>query len=330
MFNLTGVPAPKTNWLQFRIIDEVSENGVGNAAHSPLTTGGTQYDGDLWGLYMSIENVDGDFLDEHDLPDGNLYKMDNQVYGDYGQLNNQGATAVTDGSDIRAFKDTYRYYNPELTWWASNLELERYFSHVAVQYATHDGDITEKNHFYYLNPEITTDSWGAGNKWSLLPWDTDLTWTTYYGDMSDPLSRAGIFNNATLNIGKKNRIREVCDLLFNSDQTDQLIDENAAIINDPTGGLSIVDADRAMWDYHWVMGPGSYPTYLSNDSSFKAGQGRFYQSAANSGFERSFEGMVNVMKAYVVSRQSYMNSAGNDAAIPNTPTVSTRGRPITR
>ena len=47
-----------------------------NAAHAPLTTKGTQYDGDFWGLYMTIEQMDGRFLDEHGLPDGNLYKMD--------------------------------------------------------------------------------------------------------------------------------------------------------------------------------------------------------------------------------------------------------------
>ena len=97
-----------------------------------------------------------------------------------------------------------------------------------------------------------------------------------------------------------NRVREVCDLLFNPDQTGQLIDEYAAIINDPAGGLSMVDADRCMWDYHWVVGNGAYPKYIDQSPSFKAGQGRFYRKAAQSGYEQSFEGMIQVMKDYIV------------------------------
>ena len=77
LFNLAGCPASKTNYVHFRIIDETYEDGTRNAAHSPLTASGTQYDGDFWGLYMTIEQMDGRFLDEHDLPDGNLYKMEN-------------------------------------------------------------------------------------------------------------------------------------------------------------------------------------------------------------------------------------------------------------
>ena len=104
-----------------------------------------------------------------------------------------------------------------------------------------------------------------------------------------------------------------------------MIDEYAAIINDPAGGLSMVDADRAMWDYHWVVGTGAYPRYLDQTASFKAGQGRFYQEAVDRGYQRSFEGMVQVMKDYVVERTSYLNSKTADSAIPNTPTITATG-----
>ena len=97
-FNLMGVEAPKTHWVHYRIIDEAAESGP------------TQYEGDFWGLYMVIEQMDGRFLDEHGLPDGNLYKID----GHNGELNNQGPTAVTDKSDLDAFKSGY-YYDPNPT-----------------------------------------------------------------------------------------------------------------------------------------------------------------------------------------------------------------------
>ena len=87
LFNMVGVPACKTNYVHFRIIDEANEGGTFNEAHWPLTNSGTQYDGDFWGLYMTIEQMDGRYLDEHDLPDGNLYKMDNSNH----ETNNQGA-----------------------------------------------------------------------------------------------------------------------------------------------------------------------------------------------------------------------------------------------
>ncbi|MHC4206273.1 MAG: lamin tail domain-containing protein, partial [Planctomycetota bacterium] len=130
-----------------------------------------------------------------------------------------------------------------------------------------------------------------------------------------------------INIACRNRVREIVDLLFNPDQTNQLIDEFAAVIDDPDGGSSIVDADRAMWDYHWAVGSGAYPQYLNQQASFKAGQGRFYEEAGQRGYTRSFEGMVQVMKDFVVERQSRMNSISNDSAIPPTPTVTVTGPP---
>jgi hypothetical protein len=235
----------------------------------------------------------------------------------YGEKNNQGATAVEDDSDIRWFKDNYER-NPEADWWGTQVRLDRYYSHLAVQHACHHGDVTSKNHFFYLNPELTTNAWGTAARWSLLPWDVDLTWTTYYGGMSDPFSRAGILNRDPIGTQMKNRVREICDLLFNRDQTGQLIDEMAAIIDDPDGGPSMVDVDRAMWDYHWVMDAAAY---LSHSPSFKAGQDRFYLAAQNAGLERSFEGMCQLLKDYVSSRQSYMSNLHRDDAIPQKPGV---------
>lgn len=322
LFNMAGVPASNTNWVQFRVIDELYEDGTQNAAHPPLTNRGTQYDGDFWGLYMTIEQMDGRFLDEHGLPDGNLYKMD-QAYPDGCKLNNQGPSGVMDKSDVLGFRAGYSS-NPLQRWWGSNVNLDMYYSLRAVYHAVHHGDITSKNHFFYLNPEPVENEYGVNSLWWQLPWDVDLTWTTYYRPthMMDPFTEQGnVLNHSTFDIAARNHVREICDLLFNPEQTNQLIDEFAAIIDDPLGGLSIVDADRAMWDYHWVMGSGAYPQYLNRDASQKAGQGKFYQEAVDRGYRRDFEGMVQVMKDYVVERGSHMNSISNDPAIPRTPVV---------
>ncbi|MCD6303643.1 MAG: lamin tail domain-containing protein, partial [Planctomycetes bacterium] len=126
MFNLVGVEAPKTHWVQFRIVEDADEFGP------------TQYDDDFQGLYLVIEQVDGNFLDEHDLPDGNLYKIEHHN----GTLNNQGPTAVTDKSDLAAFKQGY-YYDPDPTvqWWRDNVDLQKYYSYRAIVEMIHHGDI---------------------------------------------------------------------------------------------------------------------------------------------------------------------------------------------
>ncbi len=41
-----------------------------------LRAGGSQYDSDLWGLYLAVEHPDGSFLDDRGLPDGNVYKIE--------------------------------------------------------------------------------------------------------------------------------------------------------------------------------------------------------------------------------------------------------------
>ncbi|HUS37041.1 MAG TPA: lamin tail domain-containing protein, partial [Verrucomicrobiae bacterium] len=53
LFNLTGLEAPQTHFIQFRVIDEAAE------------TGANQFTGDLWGLYLAVEQEDSRFLQAH-------------------------------------------------------------------------------------------------------------------------------------------------------------------------------------------------------------------------------------------------------------------------
>ena len=67
----------------------------------------------------------------------------------------------------------------------------------------------------------------------------------------------------------------------------------ASIIDNPASEYSMVDADRAMWDYHWVMYRAAFPTYLDNSDN-KAIQGRFYQQSSGKTF-RSMCQLINTM-----------------------------------
>jgi len=189
--------------------------------------------------------------------------------------------------------------------------LLRYYSFRTICEGIHHYDMGSKNYFYYHHPETSI--------WSMLPWDLDLTWDDSMYDSGNngkvPFMGNGLWSNADLQVMRNNRIREIRDLLFNTDQVWQLIDEYAAVIDNPNGPPSIVDADRALWDYHPLIDDTGY----------------FYTQQIYTG---SFEGVVQLMKDYVVWRsegsgpsEPTLDELAVDSAIPNTPTVTATGDP---
>jgi hypothetical protein len=289
LFNLAGVPAPRTHYVHLRIIDGVEE--------SPTN----QFQGDFWGLYLATEEIDDNFLVEHKLPDGNIYKWD---FGQPKPEHFAKGSPTNRQDDVLQFVARYQRGQPE-EWWRQNVDLARYFSYRAILECVHHYDIAfGKNYFYYFNP--------SARQWLVLPWDVDLTWKdTMFGTGQEPFFRAGVLRQPEFDIEYQNRLREVRDLLYNAEQTGALIDEFAAIISDPAGGPSFVDADRARWDYHPIMASRwVHPA--------KAGQGRFYAESPT----RDFQGMVKLMKDYVVERGRWCDAAllKNDG-LPPTPTL---------
>lgn len=288
LFNMVGVAAPFTHWVQLRIIDQKEE--------SPAD----QYQGDFWGLYLAIENEDGKFLKDHDLPDGNLYKM----AGGTGTLAHHGEGLVADGSDLRQFQMDYeRRVQPE-RWWRDHLDLPKYYSYRAIVECIHHYDIGDgKNYDYFNNPTL--------KQWQVIPWDIDETWAdNMYGNGEEP------FNSRVLEIPRfrieyQNRLREIRDLLFNPEQTGWLIDQFAAVPWDPSGKPSLVEADRRKWDFHPALAIGG-----------QAGQGLFYQASAT----RDFPGIARRMKEYVQARSAWIDAALlNDRLCPQTPIISYAG-----
>ena len=175
----------------------------------------------------------------------------------------------------------------------------------------HHGDIGYgKNYFFYHN--------SLTGVWTMYPWDLDLTWANnMYGNGEEPFkSNGAIFNNTAIKLEYQNRLREFHDLLYNTDQLYALLEELAAIIDSPDGSVSIVDVDRAMWDYNPVMINSSIV------NTTKAGQGRFYQKAAT----KDFPGMVQIMKNYVTGYRAF-STYSEDSAVPVTPVITYIGQP---
>lgn len=292
LFNLAGVEGPNTSYVHFRVIDGTDEQG------------GSQFDGDFWGLYLAMEQPDGNLLDEHDLPDGNFYKME----GGSGELNNQGPDQPTNKSDLNAFINTYTNTTPSEQWWRDNMDLDKYYSYRAIVEGIHHYDIGYGKNYYYLNNPET-------GKWETHPWDLDLTWAdNMYGNGAEPF-RDRVLPISVFGTEYRNRMREIRDLLYNDEQAGMLIDEQASFVYTP-GEASFVDADRAKWDYNPIM-TSSYV------NSSKAGWGRYYESAATD----DFAGMIQKVKNYVASRGNWIDSTilTDEGQIPDTPVVSYTG-----
>ena len=283
LFDLCGVPASRTHYTQFYVVDEASEMGS------------NQYNGDYYGLFLAIEQLDGQYLDEHGLPDGNLYKIE----GHAGTSNNQGPDAVTDRSDVTNFISGYRNQNPTAQWWRDNFNVENYLSYRTIVEGIHHYDIAGgKNYFYYHNP--VTD------KFQVIPWDLDLTWADNMFGNGNHDFKTKVAGNPAFNTDYQNRVREIMDLLYNSDQAHLVIDENVRDVWSPTGP-SLVGADRRLWDNN--------PRITTKD--------RYYDVAP----DNEFSGMIRVVKNYVTSRGNWMvsNLLTQESSIPETPVITYSG-----
>ncbi|HEX2474207.1 MAG TPA: CotH kinase family protein, partial [Lacipirellulaceae bacterium] len=303
LFNLAGVAASNTNYVHFRIVESANENGA------------DQYSGDFQGLYLAVEQLDDNFLEEHDLPDGNLYKMEGGtgVGGIGGESNNQGDyPAVADSSDLIDFKTTYQGGPQTADWWRRNFNLDSYYSYRSIVEAFHHYDIAGgKNYFYYINPET--------GKWETLPWDIDLSWAdNMFGNGNEPF-KSRVLAIPEFVLDYRNRLRELRDLLINVEQVSLIVDEVASFVYTP-GQPSFVDADRAMWDYNPIL----VSSYVNLS---KAGHGRFYAGGTGVPPKGNFGGMMQVLKNYAVTRSNFIDSTIliDEAEIPNKPTITYTG-----
>lgn len=267
LFNLAGVPAPRTHWVQLRIIDDAEE------------TPDNQYEGDFWGLYLAIENVDGNFLKEHELPSQSLFKIE----GFEPRFGHDAIDGVTEAA-TKAFLHSLFRPHPDAPWWRAQVNLPQYYSYRSILEIVHHYDIGNGKN-YYLRREPAT------SQWTYVPWDTDLSWSDHvFGDGNEPFHSSGILRIPELRREYQNRLREIMDLLCNPNQLGSLIDECAAVISGPDDVPGITEADRRHWDHH----PVTYKLPVK-----KARPGTFYASSDG----KNFRSMVEGMKEYVTQRQ---------------------------
>ena len=135
---LAGLPASDTCYLQLRVIDSETEFGP------------TQYEGDVWGLYMGFEAIDGRFLDNHGLPDGELYKIAQSGTSEERSSPTNTNTNLLSNSNTHSsgFQSLWRGAQRRQSeqWWRQQIDIENYVSYhaVSIAIARHDQKLNHK------------------------------------------------------------------------------------------------------------------------------------------------------------------------------------------
>ena len=329
LYGMAGVPSPRTHYFSFRVIDASAE-----------ASGFSQYEGDLWGLYLAMEHPNGSFLDERDLPDGNIYKIE----GGGGDKKEQGSTQVTNSSDWSSFYSSSNSAQTE-QWWRDNMHMPGYYSLRALNRLLGNVDIRiGYNHYFYHEP--------TEDKWHVMPWDLDMMYIAETHQAGVIRQQNSINSHSQLALEFRNRSREILDLVASDDSTTggqigQLIDEYTQIVN-PTGQAQTwADIDAFMWNRH-PRTRGS----LGSTSGQSNHLGNFYRtpytdSRGGGSYTRilassDHEGFVNHIVKYTTDNYSggswspgngvpagygfeYLKRESNDSSIPNRPTLTYSG-----
>lgn len=322
VWNQLGVPSPFGHWAHFRTIKQTVEQP-------------DQWRGDFWGLMYVHEDYDSQFLDAHDLPAGNLYKLTKDNISGVSQKRYQAASAPKDGSDHDQLQSSLRGTStPAFITGRVNLDLWARYHAFAEAIRHYDywpsGD---NNAAYYFYPDYNAANANKGVLW-YLPSDVDATWGPTWNNGQD-LVHNSLFNdsiseggdtstNPTLWPRYFNQVREIRDLLWQQNQIDPLIDQFAAIIR------PFVNADFARWygapndagNFNGLAGPGtsssngqtSLNAYVANMRAFAWTGGSWSGGTVGAGGRAAFLDTLQL---------GVSNSEGTQ--IPNTPTITYAG-----
>ena len=239
LWNKVGVPAPRTLHFHFRVIRGASE------------TGADAYSGDFWGLNWAQEKYDVNFLDSHDLPHGNLYKLvDNYVLG-LNELRHQAPFAPTNAADFFNIENNLSGFQ-SADWLNAHANYTNWYRYFTVAEAIRHYDTwpsANKNGAWYFEPVYSAANSFNGRVMQ-LPYDGTDTWGPTWNNGEDVLFN-GIFassagggdagQNPEMQKEYRNVVRALRDLLFQPDQINPLIDAFAAPIR------TVAQADFVRW-----------------------------------------------------------------------------------
>ncbi len=317
LWNKVGVPAPRTFHFHFRVIRGASEAGA------------DQYSGDFWGLNWGQEKYDVNFLDGHDMPKGNLYKLvDNYVLG-VDERRYQAAFAVTNAQDFFNIENNLTGFQSAdwLNAYANYTNWYRYFSIARAIRHYDTWPSANKNGAWYFEPPYAASN-GFFGRMMQLPYDSTDTWGATWNNGDDVLYN-GIFatgatggdagSNPQMQVEYRNVAREIRTLLFQPDQINAVIDAHAY----PLYSVAAADYDRwraapSPTSYNSLLVPsnpgttGGLPAYQQDMKNFMftGGTTAWWISDPTLGSTVPAGGWITVY-----------DGLHADAAIPNRPTI---------
>ncbi len=207
LWDLVDIPAPRTHYVQMRVIDQAEEAPDGPDG---------QYQGDFWGVFLAFEDFDSPFVKAHDLPDGNLYKLKSRVPDGNQVKRHQGMGSVSDDLD---FQNIRMNLNPDrdAAWLSRYVDYNRWNHYHAVNEAVRHFDYLPrdshlKNRAWFFAP-VENDL--IGRLW-VLPWDSDTSWGPNWGTGLDypKLAIFGGEGKPKFKMEYRNVIREFSDLIL--------------------------------------------------------------------------------------------------------------------
>lgn len=329
LYEMAGVPSPRTHYFGFRVIDDAAETDPTN-----------QYEGDVWGLYLAMEQPNGSFLNDRNLADGNIYKIE----GGAGDKKEQGDTQTVSSSDWNSFYSASNSAQTE-QWWRDNMDMPGYYTMRSLNRLLGNVDIRiGYNHYFYHEP--------SQDQWKVIPWDLDMMWIAETHQAGVIRQQNSINNHSQLAIEFRNRGRELLDLVGSDPsptggQIGQLIDEYSQMMNPTGAALTWSDIDAFMWNYH--PRTRGNPSSTSGQSSHKNNFFRtpYTDSRIGGSYVRTLasadhEGQVNYILEYATDSftgnswsrgngvpagygYEYLNFESNDSNIPNQPTLAYSG-----
>jgi hypothetical protein len=272
LWNKVGVPAPLTLHFHFRVIRGASEAGA------------DQYSGDFWGLNWAQEKYDASFMDAHDLPKGNLYKLVDNLPQNIDELRYQSALGVTNAADLFNVEDNLTGFQ-STDWLNAHANYTNWYRYFTVAKAIRHYDTwpsANKNGAYYFEP-----LYGASNSFfgrmMQLPYDSTDTWGPTWNNGDDILYN-GIFSttatggdtgqNPEMQKEYRNVVRELRALLFQPDQINAIIDAHAYPL------YPVAAADWSRWKA--APSPASYNSLLiANNPGTVGGLTNYHQDMKN-------------------------------------------------
>ncbi len=307
LWKMFGVDVPLYYHAHLRVIDGAEE--------APTGTDG-QYLGDFCGLALFYEDFDGSFLDNRNLPKGNIYKWKDGITNPVDLQQYQAREAVADYSDFTTLFTQLRPERDE-SWLRSHVDWNQWSHYHAICEAVRHYDFGWqathlKNRGWYFQP-------AAGAPLGLLrhiPHDHDASWYVGYHDgltvgIGEDFAKHAIFTapeKTAFTLQYRNVLRECRDLLWRPETVNDMIERITANI----AAFSLADRDR------WLRAPAA------------AG----YESAMPA-LEtlppelKSFAFTADTVNGATLAggRGTYLEQLANDPAIPLTPDISYAGPP---